>query len=253
MSNYGCFLIAEIGSTHDGKRKQMSEAIQIAQGAGANAIKFQWTSTPNKLAMRRQAEEYLWAYEKIAFPIEWLAELKHEADRTGIAWLCTVYLPEDIAVIASLVQQFKISSFEAMDEKFVKLHEIYNKPIILSVPGHDEPFYVGRALLLHCVSAYPAPTDEMNLSVLRGHDGLSDHSAHPWMGALAVAAGARIIEVHFRLDSTDLANPDYGHSLSPAQLRQYVQNVRFAEAAMGDGVKRLMPSEERWAKYRVRA
>jgi sialic acid synthase SpsE len=83
------------------------------------------------------------------------------------------------------------------------------------------------------------------------YSGFSDHSGHVLTGAVATAGGARIIEVHFRLDSTDPANPDYGHSLSPEQLIQYVQNVRFAEAAMGNGVKKMQPSERRWARYRV--
>lgn len=231
----------------------MLEAIQIAKEAGADAVKFQWCSSPERLATRRHAEEYIWAYKTIAFPKEWLADLKGTADIRRIEWMCTVYLPEDIEVVALLVKRFKISSFEAADYKFVKAHENYGKQILLSVPGHEDVFYVGKATLLHCVSAYPAPPDEMNLRCLKSHDGFSDHSAHPLMGALAVAAGAQIIEVHFRLDSTSSANPDYGHSLSPDQLVQYVQNVRFAEAAMGTREKRLMPSEERWAKFRVRA
>lgn len=246
-------MIGEGGSCHDGDRAKMSEAIRVAKDAGADVCKFQWVSSPERLAARRHAEDYLWAYRVIAFPHEWLADLKAECAAAGIEFMCTVYLLEDISIIAPLVRRFKISSFEAMDKKFLEAHEGYDKQILLSIAGHDQPFYVGNALLLHCVSAYPAPPHEMNLSVLRGHSGLSDHSAHPWMGALAVAAGARIIEVHFRLNSTDPTNPDYGHSLSPDKLKEYIANVRFAEAALGDGVKKVMPSEARWTRYRVRA
>lgn len=247
------FLIAEAGSCHDADFGKMREMIRVAKDAGADACKFQWCSSPERLAARRHAQDYLWAYRMIAFPLGWLVELKTECDVAKIEFMVTVYLMEDIPAIAPLVQRFKVASFEAADTRFVKAHEAYGKPILISVAGYDQTFYVGKAQLLHCVSAYPAPPSEMNLACIRGHDGLSDHSAHTLMGALAVAAGARIIEVHFRLDSTDPANPDYGHSLSPDQLVQYVQNVRFAEVALGDSVKKLQPSEARWAKYRVRA
>lgn len=269
------FCIAEVGSTHDGDRAKMSEAIRVAKDAGADAIKYQWVSSPERLAARRHAEDYLWAYRVIAFPREWLAELKAECDAAGIEFMCSVFLPEDIQEIAPLVKRFKVSSFESNDVAFIAAHDPYRhhptmgadvyppggtiRPMILSFGfGGQWKILPAYSVGLHCVSAYPCPPEQMNLRVIthRNHGttiGLSDHSAHPWMGALAVAAGAEIIEVHFRLPSTFPSNPDYGHSFDPDGLAQYIANARFAEAAMGDGIKNMQPSEEPWARYRVRA
>jgi len=238
----------------------------MAKRAGVDAIKYQWTSSPERLAARRHADEYIGAYRMIAFHAGWLAECQAVAQAVGLEWMCTTFLEEDIPVVAGLVKRFKISSFEASDEPFLNAHLSYRKPIIISTGGMNEDelwrlkkWWAANAegpeediSLLHCVSSYPTPIEELNLHIMDEMDGLSDHTANVLTGALATVRGAKIIEVHFRLDSTAPANPDYGHSLSPDQLVQYVQNVRFAETAMGSGEKRLMPSEERWAKYRVR-
>lgn len=330
-------VIAEIGSCHGGRVDAMMEAIHVAKQAGADAIKYQWVSSPERLAARRHAEDYLAAYRTIAFHDGWLRELKVKCDEVGIEFMCTVYLPEDIPVIAPLVKRFKVASFEATDEEFLHAHDQWIREDEWIVDGvgktaitHEDgylpeckwrvpkaeyeeqkhgriigAFTIRRELIvstgmgdeqgvdllihgsettaiLHCVSAYPCPPEEANLAGIKAirqlveqaeeeqEDrirrtnsfagvtsyeitiGYSDHTRSVLTGALAVATGAEIIEVHFRLDSTDPANPDYGHSLSPDQLRQYVQNVRFAELAMGSGIKKMQPSEERWAKYRVR-
>ena len=82
--------------------------------------------------------------------------------------------------------------------------------------------------------------------------GYSDHTHDVLTGALAIAAGARILEVHFRLNDTDPANPDYATALSPGQLKDYISLVRKAELMMGDGIKRPQPAEAEMMKYRVK-
>jgi sialic acid synthase SpsE len=130
----------------------------------------------------------------------------------------------------------------------------------MALYGHAAaiPQWVPGVDFLHCVSAYPTPVEQLNLAVLRETDdhcaiwsGLSDHTTHPLVGALAVAAGARIIEAHLKLDDTDPQNPDAPHARTPTAFADYVRNIRFAKAVMGDGVKRVMPSEAAMLPYRV--
>ncbi len=64
--------------------------------------------------------------------------------------------------------------------------------------------------------------------------GFSDHTRETSTGALAVAAGAAVLEKHLTLDR-DAAGPDHGFSLEPDQLREYVTGVRRAERTLGDG------------------
>jgi sialic acid synthase SpsE len=250
------FVIAEAGSSHDGVFDNMLACIKVAHRAGANAVKFQWHSDSDRLAARMNAPEARDTYARYAWPKEWLPMLSKDAHAKGLEFLCTVDLVEDIEVVAPYVDRFKIASWGATNVEFCQAHVKFQKPLIISTGCCDIneflPLPNPNAWVLHCVSAYPAPLEEANLGVIAryGLDGWSDHTANPLTGALAVAAGARILEVHFRLDETEPTNPDYVVSLSPGGLRSYIWLARRAAEAMGDGIKRCMPSEERNRRHR---
>jgi sialic acid synthase SpsE len=156
--------------------------------------------------------------------------------------MCTAYLIEDIVVLAPLVKRFKISAFEATWAAFVYAHKDLGRQVIISKnPGQKLPENTYWADALHCVSEYPTPIERLGLrngmQESNCVDGLSDHTANPLVGALAVAAGATIIESHIRLDDTNPGNPDYPHSLSASKgalfsYAEYVSNIRTAEKAL---------------------
>lgn len=103
--------------------------------------------------------------------------------------------------------------------------------------------------ILHCVSNYPAPPEDTNLSAMEtmraAFDlpvGLSDHTLGLEVATAAVALRAAIIEKHFTLDPT-LPGPDHQASLSPKQLSRLVSSIRTVEKAIGNGTKSPRPSE----------
>lgn len=104
--------------------------------------------------------------------------------------------------------------------------------------------------MLHCTSDYPAPLEDVNLLAMKTIStafdkvtGYSDHTAGIEIAIAASALGARIIEKHFTLDR-NLPGPDHKASLEPADFSKMVLAIRNVEQALGDGVKRCMPSEE---------
>lgn len=106
-----------------------------------------------------------------------------------------------------------------------------------------------KVTLLHCTTEYPAPYQDINLKAMDTlRDafavpvGYSDHSEGLAISLAAVARGAIVIEKHFTLDR-NLPGPDHKASLEPAELKRLVEGIRQIEAGLGDGVKRLMPSE----------
>lgn len=247
------YVIAEAGSCHDGLIGKAVGLIDVARDAGADACKFQYWSSADRLAERRRAPEYRDLYAKYQVPRHWLSQLSEACRLRGLDFLCTTYLPEDIETVHPYVTMFKVASFEAGDTAFVDAHRRFGKPIIVSCGmGAQPPIDTVR---LHCVSAYPAPIEEANLARIRaaGLDGFSDHTCHVLTGALAVAAGARFIEVHIRDWATDRGNPDFGTALDPAEFRYYVDHIREAERMLGDGERRVAPSEAAMACYRVTA
>jgi sialic acid synthase SpsE len=260
-------VIAEIGSCHDGSIEKAHRLIVAAKDAGADVAKFQFWSNADRLAQRRGAEAYREIYRRYQMPAEWLPELHAYCDAVGIEFMTTVYLPEDVGVVAPFVNRFKVASFEAADPKLQAALGAIDNPVIVSSGMRDET-EVWRLMdewldacrdvsWLHCVSSYPAPVDALNLRVISDREfafGFSDHSEPTltWTGALAVAAGAPIVEAHLRLDDTDIENPDAPHAMDPRQFREYVRHIRFAETALGDGNKRLMPCEAPMTAYKVK-
>lgn len=228
------FIIAEAGSSHDNDLQKAHRLIEAAKECGADAVKFQWTSDAQKMGLRRGVN-YAMYYHYLEKPVSWLESLKAHADKVGIEFMCTVYLIEDIATIAPLVRRFKISAFESRWAEFLHAHDDFGKDVIASVNGGnglDQACFKVQTKVLHCVSEYPTPIDRVNLKALvyrALYDGLSDHTANVLTGSAAVAAGARILEFHCRLDDTSPANPDYGHSHAPESMRQYIANVRTVE------------------------
>lgn len=252
------FVIAEMGSCHDGDIEKAYQLIKAAGLAGVDAVKGQYWSDPVSLAARRNASGYLEIYKQYQVPDVWLSWLKLACTASGVEFMATVYLEKDIPFVDQYVRRHKIASFEAGDDQFVNAVLACKKETIISTGMSSlrpaPPKERKRVKYLHCVSAYPCPHDQASLAVLRSglFDGYSDHTRYVFTGGLAVAAGAKILEVHFRLEGTDPKNPDYGTALTPEELGVYVELVRKAEAMAGDGQKKAQPAEKEMSKYRVK-
>lgn len=243
------------------------KCILIAKQAGAQAVKFQWTSDARKMEQRRKVPAG--SYTILAWPQAWLNVFAAECEQVGIEFMCSVFLAKDVLTIAPFIRRFKIASLEAMDIDLFSVCEFHRKPIIVSCGAmeYDELDALVSSVgscnvpvsLLHCVASYPAPINQTNLGVFRsrhgspftGLSGLSDHSGDILTGALAVACGAEIIEVHFRLDETRKDNADFAHSHDPWSLGEYVAAIRKAELMLGDGVKKIEACERDIVKHRV--
>jgi N,N'-diacetyllegionaminate synthase len=250
-------VIAEIGSCHDGSLDQALELIQTAKDCGANIVKAQYWSSAARMAQRRKAPEYEAIYRRYQVPETWLPVLAAEAKRVGLVFACSSYLPEDVDTVARHAEILKISSFEANDRALLMAHVPYcgSKRIIVSM-GLNASMQPQSVLAphierLHCVTAYPAPLGSLALGWL--HDmyaGYSDHSGDIRVGGWAVAAGARIIEAHLRLDETNNENPDAGpHALCPVAFDAYIREIRDVEQALcGDPTQ----AEAAMARYAVR-
>ena len=224
-------------------------------------------SDPDKLADRRRVPAYYREiYRQYQMPADWLPDLAKKARLCGLDFMCTTYLSEDIELVVPYVERWKVASFEANDFDFIAAHP-NDRPLIVST-GMMNAYELGKLAIhcrercnhdttfLHCTSKYPCPPQLANVSAvrqmrdtLRAKVGLSDHTANPLTGALAVSMGAEVIEAHIRNWRTEPANPDYLTALSPKQAYDYVANVREAEKMLGDGVK--VPQQGELMEYRV--
>lgn len=249
-------VIAEIGSAWrfgDDHLKNAWEAIEKAKACRADCIKFQWTSGPRKMERRRNVPEG--SYEILAWPKLWLPMLHEKCEQVGIEFLVTVFLPDDVETVNPYVKRWKVASLEREAFDLLAAMRLTEKQIIASNGMENTHWPSHQYTRLHCTVAYPAPLDQLNLRAIRIdlYNGYSDHSGEMLTGALAVACGASMVEVHFRLDDTPPDNPDYVHSHTPEKLREYISNIRKAELMLGDGIKRVMPCEEWALQHKVKA
>lgn len=263
MSRRRVYVIGEMAGGHERSPARAHGLIDAAAKAGCQAAKTQWCSDVPAMAQRRGVRSAE-GYARLDFPVAWHGELAKRCHARGVDYIVTVFLTSDVVAVARDVDRLKIASLEARDAQLVQACLDTKKPVILSTGCMSAPerselirSVLARAApnqvdFLHAVCAYPVPVGDSNLlAMVEACDGYSDQTGRVVTGALAVMLGATILEVHYRLDETDRQNPDYAHSLTPAQLQRYVDLVRLAEAERGDGEKKVMPSEQPYRQYRV--
>lgn len=265
------FVIAEAGVNHDGSLGKARELIDAARSAGADAVKFQLFHA-DRLAARGAA---CCAYQKpqaagdqremlrrLELPAAALSELKARAEAVGLIFLATPFgLPELDALLGLNAPAIKIASPDIVNAPLLRKAAASGRPVIASTGAADVAEVddavmqfrafdaIDRLALLHCVSAYPAPLNEARLACIRAladrygvPAGFSDHTDGTATGALAVAAGACILEKHLTLDRA-AGGPDHFFSLEPGPFAEYVARARGAAAALGDGTIRGAASE----------
>lgn len=273
------YIIAEMSANHAGSMERALEMIHVAKEAGADCVKIQ-TYTADTMTIDCHNEyfniekgtwegENLYSlYQKAYTPWEWQDKLRDEAAKAGIDFLSTPFDNTSVDFLEKLgVAFYKIASFELVDIPLLEYIASKNKPIIMStgmgtleeISEAVEAIYStgNRQLaLMKCSSAYPAKSDEMNLSTICDLKkrfcvpvGLSDHSMGAFSAATAVAMGANIIEKHFCV-SRAIKNPDSSFSMEPDEFRDMVDQVREVERAMGKVKYGVTKQEESNAGFR---
>jgi len=262
-------VIAEAGVNHNGDETLAHELVDVAHRSGADAVKFQ-TFDPALLVSghaettpyqrdRGGAQDQQSLLAALTLPATAWAELRDHAEGLGVTFLSTPFDLGSAHLLADLgVSAIKTSSGELTNTPFLRALADLGLPMLVSTGMGDEDEVAAAVAatatapsvtLLHCVSAYPAPIDEANLNVIpalaQRHGlpvGWSDHTLGSTSAIAAVALGATVLEKHVTTDR-GLPGPDHAASLEPDELAAYVAAVRDARSALGDGVKRRMPSE----------
>lgn len=250
------FVIAEAGVNHCGKSDMALRLIDAAAAAGADAVKFQWFKTEALVTRRGPAAALLRPLELDA---DVFAALKVHADQIGLTFLCSVFdLESADAYLALDPPAVKIGSGELREYELLRHVTKAGKPLIISTgmaTMQDVSAAVTEArnwspvALLHCVSAYPTPLDQVNLRAMDALKafhcpvGLSDHTTNLiQVPTAAVARGAVIIEKHLTLD-IKAEGPDHAASLNPLGFGIMVKAIRDATLILGHGRKAPMPCE----------
>jgi N,N'-diacetyllegionaminate synthase len=266
------FVIAEAGVNHNGSLDLALQLVDAAKASGADAVKFQ-TFRADQLATRSahkapyqerttaNSESQFEMLQRLQLDAAAHRRLIHHCRNVGIQFLSSPFDTQSADLLETMnVPLYKVPSGEITNLPFLQHLARKSKPLILSTGMStlgevEEAVRVLQAAgaiqltLLHCVTEYPAPYDEVNLRAMQTlkaafglRVGYSDHTSGIEIAIAAVALGAEVIEKHFTLDRS-LPGPDHSASLEPVELLQMVTAIRHVEAALGTGIKAPAPCE----------
>ncbi|WP_369990355.1 pseudaminic acid synthase [Pseudomonas xanthosomatis] len=256
------YVIAEVSANHNGSLDRALQLIDVAQAAGASAVKLQ-SYKPDTITLDSKAPEFVvrggqWdgrtlydLYQEAHMPWDWHAPLFAYARKVGITIFSSPFDQSAVDLLEDLnAPAYKIASFEAVDLPLIRYVAATGKPMIIST-GMADADEIAEAVacardagcqqlaILHCVSGYPAPASDYNLRTLPDMmarhglvTGLSDHTLDNTTAIASVVLGASIIEKHFTLDRAG-GGPDDSFSLEPSELKALCRDSLTAWQALG--------------------
>jgi sialic acid synthase SpsE len=254
--------IAEASSNHGRDLGRARAFVDAAADAGCDAVKFQLFKIARMFApeILAQSPKHR-ARAEWELPLAHLAPLAEHCSARKIQFSCTPFYLEAVEELEPYVDFYKVASYELLVSDLLKACAATGKPVVLStgMATMDEIAAAAATLrqagapdvtLLHCVSAYPTPAQEANLSAIAAireatgmATGWSDHTRRPAVIERAVHRwGARAVEFHLDLDGQG-AEYASGYCWLPQEITPVIARIREAFAADGSGFKGPQPSE----------
>ena len=265
-SDHPPFFIAEAGVNHNGNLDTAKKLIDIAADAGADAIKFQTFSADRLVTPEASKAEY--QTETTGEGSQYDMLKRYELNRESHEILLKYCMKNDIMFLSTPFDSESVDMLVDLGVPAIKLGsgELNNYPLIEYVAKTDLPMIVSTGMgtmnevkaaysrikrvnpsaevvFLHCTASYPCDLDDVNLRAMQTMAeeltvpvGYSDHTLLPETPALAVTAGATIVEKHFTMDRS-LPGPDHEASLEPDELTRAVDLIETAAKVLGSAEK----------------
>lgn len=283
LKNFGKpFIIAEIGSNHNGDMTLAKEIIDAAKSCGCDAVKFQ-SFNDKSLICRSEYEantKYRDSPKKHFGSLEEMVkkyylreeqhyELKEYCDKVGILFSSSPFSVEEVDLLMKLdVPYLKIASMDVNNYPLLRYMASKGIPLVLST-GMATLAEIDNAIrviekegntnivLLHCISVYPPAYEDINLrNILMLQQtfpypvGFSDHSLGVHIPLAAVTLGSCLIEKHFTIDK-DLPGWDHEISADPSEMKQIVECSSQINIALGS-FNRVVSGAEEAKKLKLR-
>lgn len=268
------FLIAEIGINHNGSLKIAKKMIDLAKKYNFDCVKFQKRNLDicipdNQKNIIKETPwgqmTYLEYKKKIEFNINDYKKIDSYCKKNKIKWMASCW--DNDSQIS--MRQFKclynkIASAMITNISFLELVSKERKLTFIST-GMCQMSDVIKAVkifkknkcpfvLLHCVSNYPSPEEELNLVMIETYRkkfkcnvGYSGHESTVSPSIFAWYLGASVIERHITLDRA-MWGTDQSASLSEEGIKNLTNILEKSKFIFGDGKKTFSQKEKLLSK-----
>ena len=266
------FIIAEIGINHNGDISIAKQLIDTAKRCGCDAVKFQKRdiNLVYSKEMLDSPRESPWGTTQrdqkkgLEFGKEEFDEIDRYCREVGIEWFASAWDPNSMKFLDQYdLKHHKVASAMIVSDDFLRDVAARKKHTFISTAMStlDD---VARAVnifreancpfeLMHCVGTYPMKPENANLNCImtlrdtfKCDVGYSGHETGLAVSVGAAMLGITSLERHITLDRS-MYGSDQAASVEPLGLGQLCRYVRILEGARGDGVKRILPEEEKVA------
>jgi N-acetylneuraminate synthase len=267
------YVIAEIGSNHNGDMELCRRLIDAAADAGAHAVKFQSWSESSLIACEEYDRNTEYSDKKKHFgslremvkayqltPDQHREVLDYCRAR-GVTFCSSAFSRPEVDLLDELGCPFiKIASMDLTNLPLLSYAARTGRPLMIAtgmgtLAEIEAAVETVRAegnrqiVLLHCVSIYPPDHRTINLRNMgmleQAFDvpvGFSDHTLGTSIPLAAIALGACVIEKHFTIDK-DLPGWDHAISADPAELRTIVEEGNHIFDALGETMRTVTQAE----------
>lgn len=278
------YIIAELGSNHNGNMELAKQLIVQAKEAGADCVKFQSWSKDTIFAKKKYDDNFFVAddyrdrtdytleeiVEEYSISEQELLDMKAFADEIGIDCSSTPFSKREADFLVDKMKTpfIKVASMDLNNYPFLEYLARKGKPMVIST-GLSEMYEIDRAIkcieqagnkyivILHCVATYPPVDADVNLNniktLMNAYPeyciGFSDHTIGIEIPLASAAMGACLIEKHFTLDK-EMEGWDHKVSANKDELTAIVKGVKRINDALGTYRISAPESDEKKAEFR---
>lgn len=278
------YVIAELGSNHNGDMKLAKKLIQEAKESGADCVKFQSWSKDTLFSKKKYQDNFFIADDyrnRTDFNLEEivdaysisekeLLEMKKFAVELDIDLTSTPFSKKEVDFLLDKLESpfVKVASMDLNNYPFLEYIAKKGKPIVLST-GLSELFEIDKAIktiesagnrsiiILHCVANYPPVDKDINLNNIKTlmatypeyPIGFSDHTLGTAIPTASAALGVCLIEKHFTLDK-NMEGWDHKVSATKNEMKEIISNASRINDAMGSYRIKAIESDEKKREFR---
>lgn len=274
LSNNETIIVAEFTNNHLGDENTLFKMVRLAKEQGADLIKIQKRDVDNFYTEEEKNKSYtskfgntLYSYRKgVELSQETLIKFDEICENFNIPWFSTVLDLNSYNALNEVKKQtlIKLPSTISNFRKYLNRISIdypADQDLVIST-GATSMEYVKfvldhfynekrRLFLLHTLSAYPTPIEEINIGVINLYKklqqdhpllypGYSGHDIGVFGTQMAIAAGAVMVEKHVKLEDNEWIHFDgVASSLNDGEFGKYVEAVRYADKLRGKEAKNI--------------